>query len=284
MSQSHPSERVLHHGGQRVLLHHKDVGGLALHREAVGLTVEAHGTNKVLELREQVGELRSKHKRAGQKTAAVHDGKPVKQLTRVRISLFLICAASLQINSNTDALVLHETQRAVCENLPWELLGIYWKLREIYSNIFLLIPRERVSNFPFGFCNPRCELTMKPNTTVEKKPPMKPSQVFLGESCRDRDRGVFMRRSLTSASTTCDLIGEKEQQHLFIFHTHTHCLIHLDQWSPAEEEAEQVGHDVVADDDGDRDDEPGNRKFHRGLEEEEEEETTGATEPKPGGC
>lgn len=35
---------------------------------------------------------------------------------------------------------------------------------------------------------------MKPNTTVEKKPPMKPSQVFLGESCRevrDRNRGLL---------------------------------------------------------------------------------------------
>lgn len=29
-------------------------------------------------------------------------------------------------------------------------------------------------------------LTMKLNNTVEKKPPMKPSHVFLGESCKDR--------------------------------------------------------------------------------------------------
>jgi len=37
-------------------------------------------------------------------------------------------------------------------------------------------------------------------------------------------------------------------------------LPHLDQRSPPEEEAEQVGHDVVADDDGDRDNEPGDNR------------------------
>lgn len=33
------------------------------------------------------------------------------------------------------------------------------------------------------------KLTMNPNMTVEKKPPMNPSQVFLGDSYGDRTRG-----------------------------------------------------------------------------------------------
>lgn len=51
------SQCFLEHGGERVLLHHKDVGRFALHREAVGLAVEAHRTHKVLELGQQIGQL-----------------------------------------------------------------------------------------------------------------------------------------------------------------------------------------------------------------------------------
>lgn len=54
---SHQSQGLLERGGERVLLHHEDVGRLALHREPVGLAVEAHGTHEVLELGQQVGQL-----------------------------------------------------------------------------------------------------------------------------------------------------------------------------------------------------------------------------------
>lgn len=40
---------------ESIFLHHKDVRRFALHHEPVGLTVEAHGTHKVLELGQQVG-------------------------------------------------------------------------------------------------------------------------------------------------------------------------------------------------------------------------------------
>lgn len=59
---SYPSERVLQHSGKRVLLHHKDLRGLALDGEADGLAVEAHGTHKVLELGQEVGQLGGREK------------------------------------------------------------------------------------------------------------------------------------------------------------------------------------------------------------------------------
>lgn len=61
---SYPSERVLQHRRKRVLLHHKDVRGLTLDGEADGLAVEAHGTHKVLELGQQVGQLGAHRHRA----------------------------------------------------------------------------------------------------------------------------------------------------------------------------------------------------------------------------
>lgn len=51
---SHQSQSFLEDGRESVFLHHKDVGRFALHCEPVGLTVEAHGTHKVLELGQQV--------------------------------------------------------------------------------------------------------------------------------------------------------------------------------------------------------------------------------------
>lgn len=40
-------------------------------------------------------------------------------------------------------------------------------------------------------------------------------------------------------------------------------LMYLDQWSPPKEESKQVGHDVITDHNGDRDDEPGKGNFHK---------------------
>lgn len=49
---------------------------------------------------------------------------------------------------------------------------------------------------------------MKPKTTVEKKPPMKPSQVFLGESCRDRHTEDVFHSSLTTKHNTERILCE----------------------------------------------------------------------------
>lgn len=38
-------------------------------------------------------------------------------------------------------------------------------------------------------------------------------------------------------------------------------VVYLDEWSSPKEESKQVGHDVVADDDGDGNDEPGEQEF-----------------------
>lgn len=48
-------------------------------------------------------------------------------------------------------------------------------------------------------------LTKKPKTSVKKKPPMKPSQVFFGESCRRKETQAAFHIIMTSASssTTC---------------------------------------------------------------------------------
>lgn len=59
---SYQSQCFLEHGGKSVLLHHKDVGRFALHREPVGLAVEAHRTHKVLELGQQIGQLQAQRK------------------------------------------------------------------------------------------------------------------------------------------------------------------------------------------------------------------------------
>lgn len=56
---SYQSQCSLEDGGESVFLHHKDVGRFALHCEPVGLTVEAHRTHKVLELGQQVSQLRA---------------------------------------------------------------------------------------------------------------------------------------------------------------------------------------------------------------------------------
>lgn len=57
---SYQSQGVLYDGRESVLLHHKDIRGLTHNCEPIGVTVEAHRTNKVLELRQEVGQLRGK--------------------------------------------------------------------------------------------------------------------------------------------------------------------------------------------------------------------------------
>lgn len=54
----HPSQCVLQHSRKSVLLHDKQIRGLTFNREPVALAVELHGTHKVLELRQEVGQLR----------------------------------------------------------------------------------------------------------------------------------------------------------------------------------------------------------------------------------
>lgn len=64
---SYQSQCSLEDGRESVFLHHKDVGRFALHCEPVGLTVEAHRTHKVLELGQQVSQLRAQQHREDRK-------------------------------------------------------------------------------------------------------------------------------------------------------------------------------------------------------------------------
>lgn len=55
-----PSECVLYHSGQSVLVHHKDIRRLTFNSKPIGIAVEAHGTHKILELRQEVGQNEAK--------------------------------------------------------------------------------------------------------------------------------------------------------------------------------------------------------------------------------
>lgn len=93
---------------------------------------------------------------------------------------------------------------------------------------------------------------MKPKTTVEKKPPIKPSQVFFGESCR-RIRRKKERWNQIRVVISHQHI-QKVQDTIFLY-------IYLDEWSSSKEEPKQIGHDVITDHNRDRDDEPETRGF-----------------------
>lgn len=57
------------------------------------------------------------------------------------------------------------------------------------------------------------------------------------------------------------LASISREELLYVYLKRCGAQTHLDEGSPAEEEAKQVGHDVITDDDGNRGDEPGGEEF-----------------------